>query len=390
MHSVPRAIYMDYSATTPVDPQVVAAMAPYWSEQFGNISSMHAWGEAAATALERARQNVADLLGCRPAEIIFTASGTEADNLALRGVAWAARRAGRGNHLITTPVEHHAVGATAEQLHEVFGFDLTLLPVDGHGRVDPDDVRRAIRSDTVLVSVMTASNEVGTVQPVPEIAAVCRERGVLFHTDAVQAAGRLDLCVERLGVDLLSLSAHKFYGPKGVGLLYARYGVNLLPAITGGGHERGRRPGTVNVAGAVGLATALQIAEQSRPQESARLCALRDRLAEGVLASVPDSRLTGHPSERLCHLVSLAFREVEGASIVVALDLEGIAASSGAACAEGESQPSPVLQAMGLPAEWAVGALRLSLGRFSTDADVDAVLQALPPIIARLRERAEV
>jgi cysteine desulfurase len=385
MRTTSRAIYLDYSATTPVDPGVVAAMAPYWSEQFGNTSSMHAWGEAAATALERARQTVADLLGCRPAEIVFTASGTEADNLALRGVAWAARRAGRGNHLVTTPVEHHAVGATAEQLHNLFGFDLTLLPVDGHGRVDPDDVRRAIRRDTVLVSVMTANNEVGSVQPIPEIAAVCHEHGVLFHTDAVQAGGRLNLHVEHLGADLLSLSAHKFYGPKGVGLLYVRHGVDLLPAITGGGHERGRRPGTVNVAGAVGLAAALQQAEESRPQETVRLCALRDRLIAGVLAAVPDSRLTGHPSERLCHLASFAFRGVEGASLVVALDLEGIAASSGAACAEGESQPSPVLQAMGLPTDWAVGALRLSLGRATTQSDIDTVLEVLPPIIRRLR-----
>jgi cysteine desulfurase len=374
-----RRIYMDYSATTPVDPRVVEAMQPYWSDVFGNTSSAHAWGQEAAAALERAREQMARLLGCRPSEIVFTASGTEADNLALRGVAWAARRSGRGNHIITTPIEHHAVEATVEQLHRLFGFDLTIVPVDGHGLVDPDAVRRAIRPDTVLVSVMTASNEMGTVQPIPEIAAVCREHGVLFHTDAVQAAGRMGLNVERLGVDLLALSAHKFYGPKGVGLLYVRRGIALVPAITGGGHESGRRPGTVNVAGIVGMAKALALAEEAR---------LRDRLIAGILETVPDSRLTGHPTRRLPHLASFAFRGVEGASVVIALDLEGIAASSGAACAEGESRPSPVLEAMGIPPEWAIGALRLSLGRQNTETDVDAVLEVLPPIIARLRAEA--
>ncbi len=383
-----RRIYMDYSATTPVDPQVVEAMQPYWSDVFGNTSSAHAWGQEAAAALERAREQTARLLGCRPSEIAFTASGTEADNLALRGIAWAARRSGRGNHIITTPIEHHAVEATVEQLHHLFGFDLTIVPVDGHGVVDPDAIRRAIRPDTVLVSVMTASNEMGTVQPIPEIAAVCREHGVFFHTDAVQAAGRMDLNVEHLGVDLLALSAHKFYGPKGVGLLYVRRGIALVPAITGGGHEGGRRPGTVNVAGIVGMATALALAEATREDEAARLTRLRDRLIAGVLETIPDSCLTGHPTRRLPHLASFAFRGVEGASVVIALDLEGIAASSGAACSEGEARPSPVLEAMGLPPEWAIGALRLSLGRQNTEADVDAVLEVLPSVIARLRAEA--
>jgi len=383
---VKRSIYMDYSATTPVDPRVVEAMAPYWSDVFGNTSSVHAWGQAAATALEGARERVARILGCRPSEIVFTASGTEGDNLALRGVAWAARRSGRGNHIITTPIEHHAVEATVEQLHRLFGFEVTIVPVDGYGLVSPEEVRRAIRPDTVLVSVMTASNEVGTVQPIPEIAAVCREHGIPFHTDAVQAAGRMPLNVEELGVDLLALSAHKFYGPKGVGLLYVRRGQALVPAITGGGHEGGRRPGTVNVAGIVGLATALELAEAAREEETARLARLRDRLIEGVLSAVPDVQLTGHPTRRLCHLASFAIRGVEGASVVIGLDLEGIAASSGAACSEGEARPSPVLEAMGLPPEWAVGALRLSLGRYNTEEDVEAVLEVLPRVVARLRE----
>ncbi len=380
-----RAIYLDYSATTPTDPRVVEAMAPYWSECFGNTLSVHLWGQEAATALERARGTVAEILGCRPMEIVFTACGTEADNLALRGAAWAARKAGRGNHLVTTPVEHHAVGHTVEQLRDVFGFEVTFLPVDGHGQVDPDDVAAAIRPDTVLVSVIMANNEVGTVQPMVRIGRVCRERGVLFHTDAVQAAGRLPLEVDEMNVDLMALSAHKFYGPKGVGILYVRRGVELVPAITGGGHERGYRPGTVNVAGAVGLATALQLAEAERVAEGLRLRRLRDRLIEGVLASIPDVRLTGHPQQRLPHHASFAFRGVEGDSLVVALDVEGFAVSSGAACAGGEAEPSFVLQAMGLPREWGIGALRVSLGRATTEADVDALLEALPPIVAHLR-----
>jgi len=376
---------LDHSATTPVDPRVVAAMVPCWTDVFGNPSSAHSWGQEAAVALERARAEVADRLGCQPAEIAFTASGTEADNLALRGAAWAARQSGRGNHIVTNPGEHHAVTATVEQLHGLFGFDVTQVAVDGHGRVDPDDIRRAIRRDTILVSVMTASNEVGTVQPVAEIGALCRERGVLFHTDAVQAAGRLDLNVGRLQVDLLALSAHKFYGPKGVGVLYVRRGVDLVAALTGGGQEHGRRPGTVNVAGAVGLATALQIAEEMRAAENERLERLRDRLIEGVLAAVAEARLTGHPVERLPHHASFAFRGVEGSSLVLALDLVGIAASSGAACAEGEPQPAPVLAAMGYAPEWGVGAARFSLGRANDETDVAALLDALPAAVAQLR-----
>ncbi len=388
MNSQSRSIYFDYSATTPVDPRVVEAMAPYWSDVFGNTSSLHRWGREAGAALERARESVADVLGCHPVELVFTGSGSEADNLALRGAAWAARATGRGNHLITTPVEHHAVGHTVDQLRERFGFEVTLLAVDEHGRVDLDALAAAIRPETVLVSVVMANNEVGTVQPMVKIGRLCRERGVLFHTDAVQAAGRLPLELEEMNVDLAALSAHKFYGPKGVGLLYVRRGVSLLPALTGGGHERGHRPGTVNTGGAVGLATALCLAEEVRVDEAARLARLRNRLIEGVLAAVPESRLTGHPTQRLCHHASFAFRGVEGASVVVALDLEGIAASSGAACSEGEPEPSAVLTAMGLAAEWGIGAVRFSLGRGSSEADVDALLAVLPGIVARLRDEA--
>ena len=380
-----RAIYLDHSATTPVDPRVVAAMTPYWSEVFGNSESSIALGQAAASGLQEARQTVADVLGCRPAEVVFTGCGTEANNLALRGAAWSARQRGRGNHIITTPVEHHAVGKTVDQLRDLFGFEVTRTPVDGYGRVDPDDVTACIRSDTIMVSTIMANNEVGTVQPMVEIGRVCRERDVLFHTDSVQAAGRLPPELAEINVDLLTLSAHKFHGPKGVGLLYVRRGTPLVPAITGGDHERGRRPGTVNVAGAVGLATALRLAEEARSVEGARLCRLRDQLIEGVLASIPESRLTGHPKQRLCHHASFAFRGVEGESVVVHLDLEGIAASSGAACAEGEAEPSFVLTAMGLPAAWSMGSLRLTLGRANEEADVERVLDVLPGIVEGLR-----
>lgn len=380
-------IYMDHSATTPVDPRVVEAMAPYWNDVFGNTESSHAMGREAANALEGARQTVADVLGCRLSEIVFTSSGTEADNLALRGVAWAARAAGRGHHLVTTPIEHHAVGRTADQLRDVFGFDVTRVPVDGHGLVDPEDICAAIRPETVLVSIIMGNNEVGTVQRMVQIGRVCREKDVLFHTDAVQVPGRLPLELDDMGVDLMALSAHKFYGPKGVGLLYVRRDTELVPAITGGDHERGRRPGTVNVVGAVGLATALQLVEEERRKESVRLRSLRDALIEGVLARVPSSRLTGHPVHRLAHHASFVFRGVEGESVVQALDLEGIAASSGAACAEGEVEPSFVLDAMGLEPEWGVGSLRLSLGRSNEQRDVDRILEVLPGIVERLRER---
>ena len=377
--------YLDHSATTPVDPRVVEAMAPYWSEIFGNSESSHAFGQAAASALEQARQTVADVLRCRPAEIVFTGSGTEADNLALQGAAWAARQSGRGNHIVTTSIEHHAVGHTADQLRDLFGFQVTRVGVDEYGRVDPGDVAAAIRPDTVLVSVMMANNEVGTVQPMVKIGRICRERGVLFHTDAVQAAGRLPLDLDDMNVGLLTLSAHKFYGPKGVGLLYVRRDTPLVSVITGGGHERERRPGTVNVAGAVGLATALRLAEEERMAEAARLRRLRDRLIEGVLASIPESRLTGHPTQRLPHHASFAFRGVEGESVVLNLDLEGIAASSGAACAEGEPEPSFVLAAMGLPPEWSIGSLRITLGHANSESDVVRVLEVLPGIVELLR-----
>ncbi|MDT7884076.1 MAG: cysteine desulfurase family protein [Thermoflexus sp.] len=381
-----RWIYLDHSATTPVDPRVVEAMQPYFTEIYGNSASIHRFGRAAARALEESRRTVAEILGSHPTEVVFTGSGTESDNLALRGVAFAQRRAGRGNHLIVSSVEHHAVLNTARQLEEVFGFEVTYLPVDEYGMVDPDEVGRAIRKDTILISVMYANNEVGTIQPIAEIARIARARGIPFHTDAVQAGGMLDLDVNRLGVDLMTLSAHKFYGPKGVGVLYIRQGTPYLPVITGGGHERGRRAGTVNVAGIVGLATALRLAQESRESENARLRRLRDRLIQGILERVPEARLTGHPTERLPHHASFVFRGINGEELLLALDVEGIAASTGSACTSGRPEPSEVLLAMGLPHEWAVGSLRLTLGKSNTEEDIETVLEVLPRAVARLRE----
>jgi cysteine desulfurase len=382
-----RRIYLDHSATTPVDPGVVKAMAPYWRGTFGNSESSHAFGREAANALGQARQTVAAILDCHVSEVVFTSSGTESDNLALRGAAWAARRAGQGNHIVSTPVEHHAVAHTLDQLRDLFDFEVERIPVDRYGLVDPRDVAAALRPETILVSVIMANNEVGTVQPIAQIGQICREHSVLFHSDAVQAPGRLPLKSNELNVDLLALSAHKFYGPKGVGLLYVRRDTPLVPAITGGEHERGRRPGTVNVAGAVGLATALRLAEERRLEEDVTLLALRDRLIEGVLEQVPDCRLTGHPQHRLCHHASFAFLGVEGESIVQALDMEGIAASSGAACTEAEPEPSYVLEALGLEPAWGIGSLRLSLGRSNDAIDIDRVVDVLPRIISKLREK---
>ncbi len=387
MSTYDNRVYLDHSATTPVDPRVLKAMLPYWSEVFGNTESSHYFGQEAAGALERARQTAADVLGCRLSEIVFTGSGTEADNLSLRGAAWAARSAGRGNHIITTPVEHHAVGRTTDQLRDRFGFSLTRVPVDRHGLVDPQVISEAIGTETILVSVVMGNNEIGTVQPMVQIGRICRERGVLFHTDAVQVPGKFPLKVDEMNVDMMALSAHKFYGPKGSGLLYVRRDKRLEPVMTGGEHERGHRPGTVNVAGAVGLATALRLAEDERREEYLRLRSLRDTLIEGILELVPDSRLTGHPKLRLPHHASFAFLGVEGESIVQGLDLEGIAASSGAACLEGEAESSFVLKAIGLPAEWGMGSVRLTLGRSNTEGDVARTLDVLPSIVARLRAR---
>ncbi len=378
-------IYLDHAATTPVDVRVLEAMQPYWSEVFGNTSSSHSVGRAAQQALDAARQTVAEVLHCQPSEITFTGCGTESDNLAIRGAAFAARQAKRGNHLITIPIEHHAVGATFDQLHAVYGFDVTIVDVDEYGMVDVDAIGRAIRSDTVLISVMYANNEVGTVQPIAEIGALARSKGIAFHTDAVQAGGQMTLNVDQLNVDLLALSAHKFYGPKGVGVLYVRSGTELISALTGGGHERGRRPGTVNVAEIVGLATALKLAHERRESENARVSALRDELVAGIIERVPDVQLTGHPTRRLPNSASFAVKGVEGEMLLTALDLAGICVSTGSACTTGEAEPSHVLTSMGLPREWALGSLRMTLGHLTQPEDIATTLDVLPGVVAQLR-----
>jgi cysteine desulfurase len=378
-----RAVYLDHAATTSVHPQVVEAMLPYFSDRYGNASSIHSLGREARQGLEEARATVAGILNCRGEEIVFTSGGTESDNLAIKGVSWMNRR--RGDHIITSSVEHHAVSHTCEQMERQFGFEATYLPVDEYGLVDPRDVERAITETTILISIMYANNEVGTVEPIAEIGEIARRRGIPFHTDAVQAAGALSLDVQKLNVDLLSLSAHKFYGPKGVGLLYVREGVEVLPIQTGGGHERGLRSGTENVAGIVGLAAALKLAEERRQEESIRLAAIRDRLTERLLSSIDRCWLLGHPRKRLPNNSNIAFEYVEGEGVLLGLDLEGIAASSGSACSTGSADPSHVLLAMGVRPDLTRGAIRMTLGRENTEEDVDRVLEVLPAIVERLR-----
>lgn len=379
-----RIVYLDHAATTPLDPQVLEAMLPYFTQQPGNPSSIHQLGRAALQALDDAREQVALVLGCSRRELIFTGGGSESANLAVKGAARARRAAGKGAHLIVSAIEHHAVLHAAEALAQE-GFELTLLPVDSAGLVRPDDLRAALRPDTVLVSVMYANNEIGTVQPVAELAAICHEAGALFHTDAVQAPGCLPLDVEELGVDMLSLTAHKFYGPKGVGLLYARRGTPLQPLIHGGGQERRRRAGTENVPGIVGLAVALTRAEEGRPSYTARMAALRDRLIDGLLARIPQSWLNGDRERRLPTNANLGFACVEGESVLLLLDQAGICASSGSACTSGSLEPSHVLMALGMSPDEANGSVRFSLGHATTEADIDYVIEALPPMIERLR-----
>lgn len=380
-----RTIYLDHAATTPVSPTALAAMLPYFSEIYGNASGIYRQGRLAKQGLEEARRTVAEVLHARPSEIVFTSCGSESDNLVLRGVMWAALRAGRGRHLIISAVEHKAVLETAHQLVELFDCEVTELPVDGYGRVDPDDLRRAIRPDTALISIMTANNEVGTLQPIAALAAIAHEYGIPFHTDAVQAPGHLPLDVQALGVDALALSGHKFYGPKGVGVAWLRSGLSLVPVQTGGSHEGKRRAGTENVAGIVGLAAALREAEAMRPTETARLLELRNRLLDAIPALIPDTRISGHPHERLPHHASFLFKGIEIQGVLMGLDMAGIAASSGSACTSAAQAPSHVLTAMGVGAADAVGHLRLTLGRSTTAEDIEEVLRVLPPLVHRLR-----
>ena len=364
--SIARPIYLDYNATTPVDPAVFAAMRPYLEQEFGNPSSGHLYGQAARQAVEDARRQVAELLGAEPEEIIFTGGGSEADNLAICGVAFSRRE--RGRHIVTTAVEHPAVLNTCRHLQRRHGFDLTVVPVDRTGLVDPDDVRRAIRRDTILVSVMHAQNEVGTVQPVEEIAAVVREHGVAFHTDAAQSVGKVPVRVNDLAMDLLAVAGHKLYAPKGVGALFVRAGLTLEPLVHGAGHEGGRRAGTENVAGIVGLGKACALAREHLDEEMGRLRGLRDELWGHLAAALPGLRLHGHPERRLPNTLNIGVPGLTGEDLLAAAP--GIAASTGSACHAGRTEPSGVLLAMGLAAEEALTAVRISLGRFTTEEDV--------------------
>jgi len=374
-------IYMDYAATTPVDARVVEAMLPYFMNDFGNAGGIYRAGRQAAVAIDDARESFAALLNCRPTEIIFTSGGSESDNLGIKGIAKALRK--RGNHIITSSIEHHAVMHTCDAL-ELEGFQITRLPVDAIGMVSPADVAAAITPETILVTIMLANNEVGTIQPIAEIGKICRAKRIPFHTDAVQGGGLLNLDVTALQVDALTLAAHKFYGPKGIGILYLRTGTRLSPQVHGGSQERNRRAGTENTASIVGAARAFELVQADRELETARLLVLRDELIAGLL-KIPDSMLTGHPTERLANNASFAFKGIEGESLLLDLDVAGIAASSGSACTSAVIDPSHVLVAMGLDAAWNRGHLRLTLGHSTTQADIATVLEVVPAKIAKLR-----
>lgn len=379
-------IYLDHAATTPLRPAVLEAMLPYLTTEWGNPSSAYEPGRRARAALEDARARAARALGAAPGELVFTGGGSEADNLAIKGAALAAQ--GRGKHIITSAVEHHAVLHTCAYLEKRHGFCVTYLPVDAVGRVDPGEVRAALTPETTLVSVMLANNEVGTLQPVAEIAALTRPRGVLLHTDAVQAVGAIPVDVEALGVDLLTISAHKFGGPKGVGALYVRRGVAVDPLVHGGSQEHDLRAGTENVAQAVGLAAALELAVREQPASAPRLRALRDVLLAGLRAAVPDLLLTGCPSERLPGHLSLCLPDMEGEPVLIELDARGICASAGSACSAGSTEPSHVLVALGVSRRYLRGALRVTLGADNDDGDVAAAITAIGAIVAELRALA--
>ena len=379
-----RLIYMDHAATTPMHPKVVEAMLQHFGESFGNPSAIYGLGRDAYKVVADSRETVARFLGCKESEVIFTSGGTESDNAALKGVAYALRA--RGNHIITSTIEHHAVLHTCHHLEGV-GFEVTYLPVDEYGLVSADDLEVALSDQTILVSIMAANNEIGTVQPIADLAKVAKARSkdIVFHTDAVQGAGALDLNVKRMGVDMLSLSAHKFHGPKGVGILFLREGTRFVPQVLGGGQEGNRRAGTENVPGIVGTATALRLAEEGRESNCSHCLRLRDRLMEGILSKIPDTRLNGHATQRLPNNVNVSFSYIEGEAVLLNLDMRGIAASAGSACASESEDPSHILMAIGVPRDIARGSLRLTVGSGNSDDDVEYVLEVLPEVVERLR-----
>jgi cysteine desulfurase len=378
-------IYFDYAATTPVDSRVLEQMLPYFSQIFGNSSSIHTFGQQSEAALDDAREQVAHALNCLPGEVIFTACGSESDNLALRGSALAAQASRNANTILISPVEHHAVSLTAKQLADLFGFNLIYLPVNRYGIVEPQAILPYLTSDVAVVSIIYANNEIGSINPISEIGALCRERGIILHTDAVQAAAYLPIDTTQLHVDLLSIGAHKFYGPKGVGALYIRKGTSIVPTLTGGGQEFGLRAGTHNIPYIVGLAEALRIANAERNTRVEHLLPLRDRLIGRILEEIPDSQLTGHPQFRMPNHASFVFRGVNGNTLLMLLDTAGFACSSGSACKTGNPEPSDVLLAIGLERDWAMGSLRITLGIGTTPDEIDHFIDQLPKSIQEAR-----
>jgi cysteine desulfurase len=381
-----KRVYLDHAATTPVDPRVLDAMLPYFTDEFGNPASIHTFGQQAEYALDTARQTISEVLSCSDKEVIFTSGGSESDNLAIRGIAYAAREKRNANHILTTKIEHPAVTKTVEQLTVIAGFDVEYLPVDHFGRVDPADVEQRLREDTALVSIMYANNEVGTINPIVEIGTICKRREVPFHTDAVQAAAYLPIDVNLLGMDALSIGAHKLYGPKGVGALYLREGTAIIPALTGGSQEFGLRAGTSNIPYIVGLAEAMRLTHAERASHIRHVLPLRAQIIDRVVSAVPEAELTGHPDQRMPNHASFVFRGVDGNALVAALDVEGYACSSGSACKTGDPEPSAVLTTLGYERDMALGSLRITLGTQSTQQDVEAFLAALPEVIARNRQ----
>jgi len=380
-------IYLDHGATTPVHPQVVQSMVPYWTEYYGNPSSSHSFGRQAELALRSARETIANLLNASPGEIIFTANGSASDNLAIRGVVRSRPMQGKGNHIIISSIEHSAVTKTAVQLAGFNECEVTILPVDHFGQIRLPDLEASIQPNTVLISIMAANNEIGTLQPIEDIGQIAREHGILFHTDAIQAMAIKQWDMSELPIDLLSIAPHKFYGPKGIGILYARKDIELEPVLTGGGQESNRRAGTENVAFAVGAAEALRLAMAEQPDLLQHYLLLSGRLIEGLTTALPgDCVLTGHPTQRLPHNASFAFRGISGNDILMHLDLAGIAASSGSACKTGDPKPSKILEAIGLGSEWTKGGLRLTVGRQNDLVDIEYTLQTIPNIIKKLQE----
>lgn len=374
---------MDNAATTPTDVEVVKAMKPYFTQKYGNPNSIHSFGQETREAVEEAREKIARLIGANPSEIVFTAGGTEADNYAIKGIAWANQK--KGNHIITSQIEHHAVLHSCQFL-EKHGFKVTYLKVDKYGLINPEDVKKAITDQTILVTIMHANNEIGTIEPIKEIGKIVKEADIYFHTDSVQAIGNIPIEVNDLGVDMLSISGHKLYGPKGVGALYLRKGTKIVNLIDGGAQEKNRRAGTENVTGMVGLGKAVELAEKRLAGgEEGKLVKLRDKLISGIMDQIENVRLNGHPTKRLPGNVNLCFEFIEGESMLLNLDMKGVAASSGSACTSGSLEPSHVLLAIGLPPEIAHGSLRLTLGKDNTEEDIDYVIGILPKIIEKLR-----